>query len=548
MATPGSGPPQSPASSSENSLQLDVGQPLGPNLVSLTVQAASTAAFPIIPPGNDPLAGTGAASGTAAESPSSSRMTDRDKLTALPSASSMGGRPVLQRGRSGSVPSRFDSIPGSTHSPGRSTASDPAQGDDNSTHHRVSFERERTNHTLPAVFKNTIGRFGTHTSSDPVLPTHRQTVPPATPPPRVRSDSVSHRTLSPLRIWAGLPSLHRPRSHPEREEPFIPKDPFTYSFTRSAIKRRREAASSLALQLLRQSYLHLLLRLPAIYFSRVSRVFEDAEVSRPDIERLIERARVADGRGNVFPSPREWQQGVEDGSVSRALGRFMENWEDFVDSLMREWKTLNVVSALLLSAIVAIFQIDDAANDPTTRTAAFISMTAALFSLIYGCVFILRFGNMRRMEKASRWAEEAQRTTSAIFWNVWILLATPAIWLAWSVIFFCVAMLAFLWTSGTDRPPTPLTGNEALVPRIIVTAIFCLGAIYFVLVVHTFQSYGLNRGRKVLSASPRGIDVHSIGHPLSPMGTRESNMGLPPRMADGMTTPKMKMEPRLVSP
>lgn len=35
----------------------------------------------------------------------------------------------------------------------------------------------------------------------------------------------------------------------------------------------------------------------------------------------------------------------------------------------------------ICSAIVTIFQIEDAGNDPTTRTAAFLSMTAALFSL-----------------------------------------------------------------------------------------------------------------------------------------------------------------------
>ena len=91
---------------------------------------------------------------------------------------------------------------------------------------------------------------------------------------------------------------------------------------------------------------------------------------------------------------------------------------------MREWKTLNVVSALLLSAIVTVFQIDDAANNLTTRTTAFISLGAALFALLYGCTFILRFGTMKRMDRASNWAQEAHRTQTDIFWNIWVLLAT----------------------------------------------------------------------------------------------------------------------------
>ena len=107
---------------------------------------------------------------------------------------------------------------------------------------------------------------------------------------------------------------------------------------------------------------------------------------------------------------------------------------------------------------------------------------------------------MRRLEKASRWAQEAQRATGGIFWNVWVLLATPAVWLAWSVIFFIIAMLAFLWTSGTDKSPTPPTSREALAPRVIVTAVFALGALFFVLIIRTFQSYGLSEGRKMLTS------------------------------------------------
>jgi hypothetical protein len=144
----------------------------------------------------------------------------------------------------------------------------------------------------------------------------------------------------------------------------------------------------------RQIYLHFLLRLPAMYFTRVARIFEDAEVSRPDIERMID----ARGGGGAYmmpsvsetvpvypgmagsnhgrepgvtlspsiasaghlgvtvsahpytlPFPDDWSPPV----VSPALIRFKHSWEAFIDSLLREWKTLNVVSALLLSCVSA---------------------------------------------------------------------------------------------------------------------------------------------------------------------------------------------------
>ena len=111
------------------------------------------------------------------------------------------------------------------------------------------------------------------------------------------------------------------------------------------------ALASLLSQVLGQLYLHLLLRLPSIYFSRVCRLFEDAEVSRPEIDRLIERA----SRGEEFPG--EWEWGPP--SVSPALSRFKKRWEEFVESVLKEWKTLNLVSALLLSYVLPVTLSDE---------------------------------------------------------------------------------------------------------------------------------------------------------------------------------------------
>ena len=57
------------------------------------------------------------------------------------------------------------------------------------------------------------------------------------------------------------------------------------------------------------------------------------------------------------------------------------------------------------STILTIFQIPEAADDPVTRTAALLSLVCALMSLSYGCMYIVRFGMMRNMFHASRWAE-----------------------------------------------------------------------------------------------------------------------------------------------
>ena len=105
------------------------------------------------------------------------------------------------------------------------------------------------------------------------------------------------------------------------------------------------------------------------------------------------------------------------------------------------------------SAIITMFQIPDAEGDPLTRTTALLSLVCALMSLSYGCMYIVRFGTMRSMYRASRWAEvtlpcdnsvhhflttttflkEARKANTVIWWNVWVLLAMPAIWITWYV-------------------------------------------------------------------------------------------------------------------
>lgn len=61
--------------------------------------------------------------------------------------------------------------------------------------------------------------------------------------------------------------------------------------------------------------------------------------------------------------------------------------------------------AVYFRAILTMFQVPEMAYDPVTRTAALVSLVCALMSLSYGCIFIVRFGTMRSMHRASRWAE-----------------------------------------------------------------------------------------------------------------------------------------------
>ncbi|KAF8995621.1 hypothetical protein BDQ17DRAFT_1250474, partial [Cyathus striatus] len=98
------------------------------------------------------------------------------------------------------------------------------------------------------------------------------------------------------------------------------------------------------------------------------------------------------------------------GGMSPALIRFNYNREALADSLLREWKTLYLTSALLAfflidAGILMSFQAPEMSDDPLTITTALLSLICSTMSLSYRCVFIVRLRAMRSMGKASRWAE-----------------------------------------------------------------------------------------------------------------------------------------------
>ncbi|KIM20571.1 hypothetical protein M408DRAFT_130048 [Serendipita vermifera MAFF 305830] len=175
----------------------------------------------------------------------------------------------------------------------------------------------------------------------------------------------------------------------------------------------------------------------------------------------------------------------------RKIQRFQTEWENFIDSMVKEWKTLNVVSALLLSALLTVFQIQDAQYVPVTRTAALLSLICAFMSLMFGGMYIIRFSTMRTMRKAVRWIEETHKKKQKLLWNIWIMLSLPVMWLVYSLLFFCITILGFVWTSGTGTHVDPPTDDDRaaviLGPRIGVTVVFAIGFVYFCLVLNTFR-------------------------------------------------------------
>ena len=93
----------------------------------------------------------------------------------------------------------------------------------------------------------------------------------------------------------------------------------------------------------RQLYLHFLFRLPYIYFSRMVRIFEEADIDLLEIKQTILEEAIQLKAVKDVADARKLEP------VESAQHKLQNTWKTFVESFIRDWKTLNIVSVLLLS-------------------------------------------------------------------------------------------------------------------------------------------------------------------------------------------------------
>ncbi|TDL21445.1 hypothetical protein BD410DRAFT_306341 [Rickenella mellea] len=218
-------------------------------------------------------------------------------------------------------------------------------------------------------------------------------------------------------------------------------------------------------------YIHCLVHIPEMYFSRVFKLFNCP-------------ART----GSFLPIPNAMQVDGLSSTLSPVY-ILLDDWDPFVETVSGEWEALNILSGLEIGAILTLLQIGGVSDNIVSRTAAFLALIASLWSVIFGCIYVVRFKTMKTREKAKRWAKQVYATKTNIFWNVWVMLALPAVWLGWSITALCIAVLSMMWNTTSGNGPAPALPHLELASSITVSAFFALGLVYLVCVVCTFQSW-----------------------------------------------------------
>ena len=219
------------------------------------------------------------------------------------------------------------------------------------------------------------------------------------------------------------------------------------------------------------------------------------------------------------------------------------SWERFIDSLLEEWKTLNIISVLLLSYVLRPrglhfflmleqrhphdFTDSRCGKRSPDAQLCTLSLICALMSLLYGCMYIVRFGTIRQAPKAAAWAEVSCSRCSLYIpvlimptgrpevYNIHLVecLGSPrnasnlarlvrfyrpsficAMFLisSRSIILYIACILSFVWRTGTTNNERTyvLSPRAELGIRIAFSAVFGLGVMYFALMIRTFWQYG----------------------------------------------------------
>ncbi|KAJ2920839.1 hypothetical protein H1R20_g2834, partial [Candolleomyces eurysporus] len=96
---------------------------------------------------------------------------------------------------------------------------------------------------------------------------------------------------------------------------------------------------------------------------------------------------------------------------------------------------------------------------------------------------------MRAPHKVAEWAQKTQNkglSLRSLIWNVWLMLALPAIWLIWSLLFYITCIMVLIWSVKIRGSPAEFNRPVAYAARVVISLILTAGFAYLVMAVREF--------------------------------------------------------------
>ncbi|KAJ6599194.1 hypothetical protein DFH09DRAFT_1130389 [Mycena vulgaris] len=134
------------------------------------------------------------------------------------------------------------------------------------------------------------------------------------------------------------------------------------------------------------------------------------------------------------------------------LSNVQQNWEKYIERLVREYAHFLLISTVLLSATVGFLSVSDILQP--SRTAAIVSALASLGSIIVGVVAIWRHQASTRIADSFTYMYNAQHNYLGYHGHA-MLLSLPPVLLVWAVVTFTGAIVAYAMQHAGESVKSP---------------------------------------------------------------------------------------------
>ncbi|KAJ7228788.1 hypothetical protein GGX14DRAFT_415053 [Mycena pura] len=149
------------------------------------------------------------------------------------------------------------------------------------------------------------------------------------------------------------------------------------------------------------------------------------------------------------------------------LANVQQNWENYIDRLVREYAHVLLISTVLLSATVGLLSVSDILQP--SKTAAIVSALASLGSVIVAVVGIWRHQASTRTGDSFTYMYNAQHNYLGYHGHA-MLLSLPPVLLVWAVVTFTGSILAYAMQDAHGTIAVWLVFSVFLVFLILVMA------------------------------------------------------------------------------
>ncbi|GLB33676.1 hypothetical protein LshimejAT787_0105600 [Lyophyllum shimeji] len=186
-----------------------------------------------------------------------------------------------------------------------------------------------------------------------------------------------------------------------------------------------------------------------------------------------------------FGIPSTYYAHVKSSSEYRGrLANVQQNWEKYIERLVREYSHFLLVSTVLLSATVGLLAIPEI-HEPA-RVSATISSLASLGSIIVGVFSIWRHQTNTRTADSFTYMHNAQRNYLGLYGHA-MLLSLPPVLLVWAIITFTVSIVAYAVQGFSGVDPTHSSSAWVVIGIFVVLLAAVFAALYTFSIIWKFK-------------------------------------------------------------